>query len=148
MSSIRCISGSVFALCLLLSLAGCGERGDDAAAPGNASVTKGQAAEFEGARHQSRGMIKKMLDQKGKVSIAHEEMPGFTNKKGEVVGMKAMTMPFPVGESIDMADYEVGDKVAFVMVLNWDEPGVYYIAEINKLPSDTELNLPPAMGEQ
>ncbi|MFG0273423.1 MAG: copper-binding protein [Phycisphaerales bacterium] len=76
------------------------------------------------------------------MQIRHEPIPDFRSG-GEVVGMRAMTMPFPVGEGVSLEDIAIGDKVevAFETRYSPDTRMVssYEIVSITELPADTEL---------
>lgn len=78
------------------------------------------------------------------LSIKHEAIPDFKHRDNVVHGMKAMTMPFPVDESVSLDGFEVGDLVRFTFVTVWGEHyPEYRITEIVELPADTELELTP-----
>jgi len=55
--------------------------------------------------------------------------------------MESMTMPFAVDEGVSLAGLAVGDKVSFrfEVDLNTD---MEHVTKIEKLPADTQLNLP------
>lgn len=82
------------------------------------------------------------------LEIRHEQIPDFKNREGKVfqsadgvLGMKAMTMPFPVGEGVDLSALAVGDIVEFEFVTIWgpDYPE-YRVTSMKPLPEDTELD--------
>ncbi|QDU34413.1 Copper binding periplasmic protein CusF [Poriferisphaera corsica] len=91
------------------------------------------------ASYEVRGIVKSMPAEGGKMLLQHEAIPSFKNKKGRVVGMNSMTMPFPVGEGVEMSGLKEEDKVEVTFVVTWGEKP-YYITEIEKLPAETELN--------
>ena len=72
------------------------------------------------------------------LELKHEAIPTFLSIKGEMIGMQAMQMPFPLGEGVSIEGIEVGDKVEFTFEVDWD-PG-YYIVSISALPDETELD--------
>lgn len=81
------------------------------------------------------------------LSIRHEAIPDFTDAHGEKVGMKAMTMPFPPADGLDLAGFAVGDKVAVTFEVTWGgEHNGWQATALEKLPDDTELDFssPPA----
>ncbi|QDU72202.1 copper-binding protein [Mucisphaera calidilacus] len=77
------------------------------------------------------------------MSIMHEAIPTFVDKKGEVVGMETMTMPFPVASDVSLEGIEPGDPVEFVFVMDWNKGG-YELTSIIELPAETELDLTAA----
>jgi len=125
-------SGASLSLLLTLSPIGfaCGGSSDlpaDAPAP---------------ATYEVRGVIRQVRevgDNKTQLFIHHEAVPEFVGIQGDVVGMKSMTMPFTVAESVDLTGIEPGSKVHFELAVDWSlsEPGV--ITAIETLPEDTVL---------
>lgn len=75
------------------------------------------------------------------LSVRHEAMPGFVGIDGEVVGMESMTMPFPVGEGVELDGVEVGDKVGFTLEVEWEGDPPYRITRVEELGADTVLDL-------
>ena len=64
----------------------------------------------------------------------------FENPTTGVLGMKSMTMAFPVGEGVSLEGIEVGDLVTFTFVTVWGENyPEYRVTEITELPAETEL---------
>lgn len=143
----RRIARSVAVAALCLMLAHCDSESDHA--PG-----ADDHAEKPDARvhtYTVRGRIDRFAPADhpdGAVYIRHEAIPDFVNPQGEVVGMQAMTMPFPVDPSASMDNLAEGDPVEFTFELNWapgpDKRGPYRITEITKLPADTALNFDAA----
>ena len=72
--------------------------------------------------------------------LRHEAIDDFIDKRGKVVGMSSMTMPFPVADGVAFPPgLKPGDKVQ-VTFAQWLEPLLRYeVYEIEALPSDTEL---------
>ena len=73
--------------------------------------------------------------------MRHEAMPGFVGIDGEVVGMESMTMPFPVGEGVELDGVEVGDKVGFTLEVEWEGDPPYRITRVEELGAETVLDL-------
>jgi len=73
--------------------------------------------------------------------IHHEAVPDFVGIDGDVVGMSAMTMPFPTADSVDVASLAPGDKVEFTLDVRWEGTPGYQISQLRKLPPDTQLEL-------
>lgn len=98
--------------------------------------------------YSTRGIIES-LPEAGKptseLMIRHEAINDFVNGSREVVGMNAMTMPFPrLSEGVTLEGLAVGDKVAFSFTNTWSgpegsrRPG-WVIDAISELPAETEL---------
>ena len=69
------------------------------------------------------GVISRLPDGPGtELMIRHDEIPNFVNGQGEVVGMSAMTMGFPVADGIDLTNFAVDDSVRFTFVVRWGQP--------------------------
>jgi hypothetical protein len=64
--------------------------------------------------------------------IRHDEIPGFVNGAGEVVGMKAMVMGFPVAEEVDLSAFAEGDSVQFTFVVRWGQPKPLELTRMEK----------------
>ena len=62
--------------------------------------------------------------------------------------MASMTMPFPLGDGINLDGYAVGDKVSFDFVVNWESSSpAWQVTNLEKLPADTELNFENVIEE-
>jgi hypothetical protein len=74
--------------------------------------------------------------------VRHEPIPDFKSG-GQVVGMRAMTMPFPVGEDVSLDEIAIGDiiELTFETTYSPDTQMVesYRVVSITELPADTEL---------
>lgn len=70
---------------------------------------------------QVKGMIMELMPAEKSVRIKHEEIPGY---------MAAMTMPFDVKDTNELAGLEVGDRVAFRMTVT-DKDG--WIDQLKKI---------------
>jgi protein SCO1/2 len=82
---------------------------------------------------QVQGVVIELMPDEKTVRIKHEEIPGY---------MAAMTMPFEVRDTKELAGLEAGDRVAFRMLVT-DDDG--WIDQIRKLPRPTTNN-PPTSG--
>lgn len=102
-------------------------------------ATEGTAAT---QTYHTRGIIKQLPDPKSPTNefmIQHEAIDTFVNGQGKVVGMNAMTMPFPeLGEGISLDGYAVNDKVAFSFTVTWPGP-TWVVDSIEKLAPETEM---------
>lgn len=72
--------------------------------------------------------------------VKHEPIPNYVNQKGEVVGMNAMTMPFPPADEKLLEGLAVGDKVLLTWEVRWFGDPRSIVTKIEKLPPETELN--------
>lgn len=82
---------------------------------------------------QVKGVVVELAPEEKTVRIKHEEIPGY---------MAAMTMPFEVRDTNELAGLEAGDHVAFRMLVT-DDDG--WIDRVRKLPRPT-TNTPPTTG--
>lgn len=83
----------------------------------------------------------------GEILIRHEAIPDFRGMNGEIVGMDAMTMPFPLAPEAKLDGLAVGDRVEFLLELRWqDARSPVAVARIAKLPAGTALDFgaPPS----
>ena len=95
------------------------------------------------AVYNVRGVIRQIRqvgDGKTQLSILHEAIPDFVGIKGDVVGMKSMTMAFTVADSVDLTDIELGSRLKIELSVDWHrtEPGL--ITAIELLPEDAVLS--------
>jgi Cu/Ag efflux protein CusF len=127
----------VFAATLVLSAAACEER-----AKPNAASAPSAAARADDV-YTVRGVVKE-LPEAGKpatqLKIHHEEIPTFIGFDGKPVGMKEMTMPFPLAPGVSLEGHAVGDTVEFVFEV-FRAGKRYHLTKITKLPAETELKL-------
>ena len=83
-------------------------------------------------------------DPQNEIWIRHEAIADFATDAGEVVGMDAMTMPFGVADGLDLAGFEVGDKIRFTLEVRWaDRAQPAKVTAVEKLPADIELVFAP-----
>jgi hypothetical protein len=147
------IAWSVMVLALVLWLGGCGG-GEEQAAQGE----QGDQAAMSGMeetggvdRYTVLGTISKLPDADGpdkSLYVRHAPIPDYKNADGEVVGMAAMTMPFPVAEGVSLEGVEVGDPVEFTFTMRWKPTGKYEIVELTELPAGTEINFETPMMDE
>ncbi len=126
------------ALAVLTStLAACGGSGDPApAAPDATYRVRGELVRFTDAGRRE-------------VFIRHEAIPDFRSEAGAVVGMEAMTMPFPLASGVSTEGLAAGDRVEFVFEVRWrasSEPMA--ITSLEKLPAGTRLGFDPPPSEE
>ncbi|MDA8017854.1 MAG: copper-binding protein [Thermoanaerobaculia bacterium] len=121
-------------LCLIsTSVAGCG--GTDGAP---SSVQDEEAV----AVYSTRGIVRALPDPErpgSEMHIRHEALPDFESIDGEVVGMKSMTMPFPIDSSM-LEGVALGDRVSFDFEVRWNGSPPMHVTRLDVLPSDTVLS--------
>lgn len=120
---------------LALSLA-CGTGGEE---PGRGPDTP---AASQARTYQVRGILKALPDPEtgaGSLRIRHEAIPDLVGQSGEIEGMDAMTMPFPVDAGVDLAGFAVGDAVSFELTVDWQAARPVAVTAMEALPADTEL---------
>tara|TARA_R110002072_G_scaffold42064_1_gene117305 strand:+ start:4212 stop:4841 length:630 start_codon:yes stop_codon:yes gene_type:complete len=90
------------------------------------------------------------------MKIHHEHIPTFKSMDGTikvnargVAGMASMTMPFPLGDGVNIDAFKVGDKVKFDLLVTWstDTPKPYHITQIEKLDPSTEIDYTNAIED-
>lgn len=83
------------------------------------------------------------------LKIHHQQIPNFKNNKGEinvsakgVAGMGSMTMPFPLGQGLNLDGFHIGDKVSFTFQVNWGETGgaAWEVTQIEKIDPTTVID--------
>ena len=83
--------------------------------------------------YEVAGVITRLPDGPGtELMIRHDEIPDFVNGQGEVVGMSAMTMGFPVADGIDLTNFAVDDSVGFTFVVRWGQPRPLELTKMEK----------------
>jgi Cu/Ag efflux protein CusF len=102
-----------------------------------------------GDRYTVRGRVVELPDAgqaEARLRIQHEAIPDFKGMDGKVWegGMESMTMIFAVAEGVSLEEISAGDKVEFVLVVNWEKKPTQSITEIVNLPAETELDFGPA----
>jgi protein SCO1/2 len=90
------------------------------------------AAQTNQETHAAKGVIIEVTPAEKKVTIKHETIPGY---------MQAMTMPFDVKDTNELAGLAAGDVVSFRIVVRGDEG---WIDQIQKTGATT--NTPPTTG--
>ncbi|NJL29440.1 MAG: copper-binding protein [Thermoanaerobaculia bacterium] len=65
--------------------------------------------------------------------LHHEDIPDFKDSKGEVVGMEAMTMPFPLADEVSLEGVAIGNHVEFVLEVRWNGKPPVVVSRLEKL---------------
>ncbi len=96
-------------------------------------------AVVEAATYTVRGRVLEMPSAPGEeLRIEHEAIDAFVDYRGEVVGMDAMTMSFPLAEGA-AGDVVAGDIVEFELRVDWNAEPLSSVSRLTKLPPETEL---------
>ncbi len=140
------LSAVAIATACFFVCAGC-DRGVDTAAPPSGSQNANEPAPLTHTYH-TRGIIQSLPEANkptAELMIQHEAINDFVDGKGAVVGMNAMTMPFPrLAPGVSLDGLAVGDKISFSFTNTWTGPEAtrkpaWVIDTISKLPAETEL---------
>ena len=131
------VAGSTrwLAAMLVLLLVGCSEREGTDTSGGTDPYDEDAPLEMT---YYVRGIVIELPSERGDLVIRHESIPEFMSIEGEIVGMSSMQMSFPLGAEASLEGIAVGDKVRFVLEVNWDPS--YSIVEIARLAPETELD--------
>jgi len=115
----------VFALALGLAAVGC--KGDRL------------SGESDGV-YEVNGVVEALPnDRDAMLHIAHEDIPDFVARDGKHNGMPAMTMPFSVGDGVDVSGFTKGDAIRFTFEVRWGSKHVLTVTKIAKtVPNDPE----------
>jgi hypothetical protein len=83
--------------------------------------------------YEVSGVIARLPEGPGtELMISHEEIPDFVNAAGDTVGMKAMTMGFPVSDQIDLTEFAAGDSVLIRFEVRWGQPGPLQLTRMER----------------
>jgi hypothetical protein len=100
----------------------------------------------EARLYEVHGVIEQLPDpaQPGsELQIRHEAIPTFMSSDNKVVGMKAMTMPFPVADGVSLQDLNVGDSVAFSLEVQWDRSPAFLVTRLERVESPPDAEVEP-----
>lgn len=85
---------------------------------------------------------------RGELYVRHEAIPSFKNAAGEVVGMEAMSMSFPLADVALAAEVAAGDRIELEFDVDWSGRGnPLKVTAIEKLPEGTRLAFEAAAPE-
>lgn len=90
-------------------------------------------------------MVPMPNDPASQLRIHHEAIADFKDQSGKE-GMSAMDMPFTPAKGLSLANVKSGDKVEFVLSVDWPQNRIE-ITRIKVLPADTALKLSGNMGD-
>ena len=77
----------------------------------------------------------------GELTVHHEAVPDFHDRKGRPEPMDSMTMPFAVGPGVSLDGIAVGDRVEMTFELRWEGTPPVRIVSLHELPAGTALQL-------
>lgn len=98
--------------------------------------------------YQLRGQIVRLpASDRGEMYVEHEAIPQFVGANGQVVGMKAMTMPFAVASEAEVESLAIGDKIEFTFEVRWQREPRSLLRNVRVLPKETPLELPSSSTE-
>lgn len=67
--------------------------------------------------------------------VQHEAVPDFRDERGEIVGMDAMTMPFPLAPGLQWEGLAVGDHVELTFEVRWNaRKNRFQAIHVSRLP--------------
>lgn len=101
--------------------------------------------------YEMRGMVRRISDpgaEERQLWIHHEAISEFVDIRGNSAPMDAMTMPFHLLESIDLAGIEPGSKVSFLLDVDWSASVPARIASLEILPVETQLSFEESTAEE
>jgi len=106
-------------------------------------------ARAEPRRYSVRAEILRLPDARrfSEMVVRHEAIDDFVDETGQVVGMDAMEMSFPVTAPLSARGLAVGDKVALRFTVDFQKASLA-IEQIEKLPANTALRWAPAASSR
>ncbi|MGB0581691.1 MAG: SCO family protein [Limisphaerales bacterium] len=119
------------ALLCTLGLLGCGPKTNQTAPPTpatNEAKVNPQPGKKNPEIYHVRGVVKRLLLEKGKVTVDHEEIPGF---------MPAMLMDLNVGDTNDFIDITTNDRIHFRLVVEEKQSWIDEIKNLGQAQSLT-----------
>jgi len=120
-SAVYCRFAGIILLLSFIFVSGCSQQDRDAHGPASPAQSQHFAV---------RGIVREIKPDGKTAVIAHEEIPGY---------MEAMTMPFRVKDTNELAKVTVGDQVTFRLVVTQDDG---WIEGLEK--KGANLDLPPS----
>jgi len=119
---------TLFLLAGAILLVGCG-----------ADTTDGTDTTSQVTTYTARGRVLEMPSAPGEhIRLEHEAIHGFVDFRGDVVGMDAMTMSFPLAEGA-AGEIIPGNIVEFDLRVDWNADPLSTVTRLEKLADDTEL---------
>jgi hypothetical protein len=122
----------------LIAIACGGGAADDPGDPGSAATAPGAQAD----RYAVRGEVVSLPaspDSGTGFYVRHEAIDDFKDADGNVVGMDAMTMQFPLSDPSLLEGVAVGDKVELVYLVDWHGGTMQDVGAVTLLSPDVEL---------
>ena len=137
------LQAATFVLAVAVVSVACGAPAHDTGAKATAETSAPA-----GDRYTVRGLVIEIQDAgqaEARLRIQHEAIPDFKGMDGKAWegGMESMTMIFAVAEGVSLDGISAGDKLEFVLVMDWEKKPTQWITEIVKLPAETQLSVGP-----
>lgn len=107
-----------------------------------------QKPQAPSARYTVRGAVASLPiagDPTTELRVHHEAIPSFRASWPDgPLGMKSMTMPFPLGEGVSLEGLKIGDPVELTFAVDYDAKSGsvlrYRATAVKPLPADTVLD--------
>lgn len=122
-----------------------------AAITGGCGTTAEEQSTVPPKSYEMRGMVRRISDpdaEERQLWIHHEAISEFVDIRGNSAPMDAMTMPFHLVESVDLAGIEPGSKVSFRLDVDWSASVPARIASLEILPVETQLSFGENTAEE
>ncbi|BAM04726.1 copper-binding protein [Phycisphaera mikurensis] len=133
---LRCAPAPLALVCLLCGFlpaaAGCGDADRNAATDGGVEAPVGHRYAMAG---EVLSVAEEPIGGLPRLTIHHDPVPEFRDlETGEVVGMPAMSMPFPLAAGLNAP--AVGERVSFTLLVDGGDHGglPYVIVELAPEP--------------
>jgi Cu/Ag efflux protein CusF len=127
--SLRALASLAFVFCLL---AGCSQDGSGSEASAGSAKVYQIRAQIQALPIPDRASPE--------LVVRHEAVDGWVDPTGTVVGMDAMTMPFPLESEAVAEGFGAGDLVEMTVSVDWDGPRPVLVTALEPLPSGTQLD--------
>ena len=75
------------------------------------------------------------------LSVHHEAVPDFRDRKGQPSPMDSMSMPFAVAPEVPLTEVSAGDKVEMTFEVRWEGDPALRVVKLTELPAETPLAL-------
>lgn len=87
-----------------------------------------------------RGLLVQPPGVSSSVYVYHEAIDDWVGRDGQMEGMDAMAMSYPVAKGVSLEGLQANDKVELTVHADWRSDTPVEITRIRKLPSDTKLD--------
>jgi len=117
----------------------------------NCGGTEAPESDVPPRSYEMRGMVRQISTpeaEERQIWIHHEAISEFVDIRGNSAPMDAMTMPFHLVESVDLAGIEPGSKVNFRLDVDWSASVPARISSLEILPVETQLSFEDSATEE